>query len=109
MSDPAVRVPTAMAQHGPPSSSHPDPSSGPVRAEAYGDPWQAFGYLVSGVLFYGILGWLLDRWLDTRFLVVVGIFVGAGLGLYLSFGRFGQGARSAGQDSGTQDQNQEEE
>ncbi len=48
------------------------------------DPWQAFGYLVAGVGFYGVLGWLLDQWLGTEFLVGVGIVVGAGLGTYLT-------------------------
>ena len=28
-----------------------------------GDPWHAFGYLTGGVFFYGILGWLADRWM----------------------------------------------
>jgi len=54
-----------------------------------GDPWHAFGYLVAGVLFYGVLGWLADRWLGTEFLVVIGILVGAGLGIYMTFKRFG--------------------
>jgi ATP synthase protein I len=53
-----------------------------------GDPWQAVGYLVSGVGVYGILGWLADRWLGTSFLAVLGILVGAGFGLYLTFARF---------------------
>jgi ATP synthase protein I len=95
MSAQTVRVGHAMAQSGLPTSSHPDPTSGAQPREAYGDPWQAFGYLVSGVLFYGVLGWLLDRWLDTRYLVVVGILFGAGLGIYMSFGRFGARGRTA--------------
>lgn len=53
-----------------------------------GDPWHAFGYLVSGVALYGALGWFLDRWLGTSFVVGIGIVVGAGLGLYLTFQRF---------------------
>lgn len=53
-----------------------------------GDPWHAFGYVVAGVAFYGLLGWLADRWLGTRFLVAVGILVGATLGIYLTFARF---------------------
>jgi ATP synthase protein I len=53
-----------------------------------GDPWHAFGYLVSGVLLYGAIGWLLDRWWDTRFMVVIGILAGAGLGLYATWARF---------------------
>lgn len=53
-----------------------------------GDPWHAVGYLVAGVAFYGVLGWLADRWLDTNFLVVVGILLGAALGIYLTAARF---------------------
>ena len=40
-------------------------------------------YLVAGVLFYGAVGWLLDQWLGTRFLVAVGVLLGAGLGTYM--------------------------
>ncbi len=53
-----------------------------------GDPWHAFGFLVSGVAIYGFLGWLADRWLGTSFLVVLGILLGAGFGLYMTFARF---------------------
>lgn len=53
-----------------------------------GDPWHAFGYVVAGVAFYGLLGWLADQWLDTRFLVAVGILVGAALGIYMTAVRF---------------------
>ena len=53
-----------------------------------GDPWHAFGYIVAGVAFYGLLGWLADRWLGTRFLVAVGILAGAALGIYLTAARF---------------------
>ena len=53
-----------------------------------GDPWHAFGYIVSGVAVYGFLGWLADRWLGTSFLVAVGILVGAGFGIYMTFARF---------------------
>lgn len=53
-----------------------------------GDPWHAFGYLVSGVAMYGALGWLADQWLGTSFLVVLGILLGAGFGIYMTFARF---------------------
>jgi F0F1-type ATP synthase assembly protein I len=46
------------------------------------------GYLASGVFCYGLVGWALDRWLGTSYLVVVGILAGAGLGLYLTWNRF---------------------
>ena len=64
----------------------------PVPAESgttpQGDPWLAFGYLVAGVLLYGGIGWALDRWLNTSFLVVVGILFGAGLGMFMTWRRF---------------------
>lgn len=61
----------------------------PSRQDApQGDPWHAFGYIVSGVFFYGALGWLLDRWLDTTFLVAIGILIGAGFGIYMTIARF---------------------
>lgn len=53
-----------------------------------GDPWHAYGYLVSGVFLYGGLGWLADRWLGTSFLVAIGILVGAGFGIYMTIARF---------------------
>ena len=48
----------------------------------------AFGYLVSGVLLYGLIGWLVDRWLGTSFLVAVGILLGAVLGTFQTWMRF---------------------
>ncbi|MBS42223.1 MAG: hypothetical protein CMH83_03400 [Nocardioides sp.] len=53
-----------------------------------GDPWHAFGYLVAGVMLYGSIGWLLDRWWGTGFMVAIGILLGAVLGLYLTWTRF---------------------
>jgi ATP synthase protein I len=61
----------------------------PARAEfRTGDPWHAFCYLVAGVAFYGLLGWLADRWLGTTFLVAVGILLGAALGVFMTWSRF---------------------
>lgn len=54
----------------------------------HGDPWLTFGHLVSGVLLYGAIGWGLDHWLGTSFLVVIGILVGAAFGIYLTWARF---------------------
>ncbi len=72
--------------------SQSSPSSGDPTAAAQesprGDPWHAFGYVVSGVGLYGLLGWLADQWLGTTFLVALGIVAGATLGLYLTFSRF---------------------
>jgi len=68
--------------------SQQDSSAGPQDEGPKGDPWHAFGYIVSGVAFYGFLGWLVDRWLETEFVVAIGIIFGAALGIYLTFSRF---------------------
>lgn len=67
--------------------------------EKQGDPWHAFGYLVSGVAIYGVLGWLADQWLGTPFLVAVGILLGAGLGIYMTFARFNRDESAAHRES----------
>lgn len=46
------------------------------------DPWAAFGRITSGVLAYGAIGFALDRWLGTSFIVGLGIVLGAALGIY---------------------------
>lgn len=51
------------------------------------DPWAAFGYIVSGVAVYGVIGWALGLWLGTRLLIPVGILIGAALGMYMVFAR----------------------
>lgn len=60
-----------MSDSPPPPSSH--------------DPWVAVGRLGGGVLVYGALGYLLDRWWGTSFMVVIGIVLGAALGIYTVF------------------------
>lgn len=69
--------------------SEQEPPAAPEEKSPQGDPWQAFSYLVGGVLLYGALGWLADRWLGTSFLVMVGILLGAGLGVFMVFKTFG--------------------
>jgi hypothetical protein len=69
----------------------------PPDAEAPGgDPWAAFGYLVAGVAFYGVIGWLLSVWLNATYWIPIGILVGAGFGLYLVFARFRLATKDVG-------------
>lgn len=75
--------------------SQQEPSAAPQDERPKGDPWHAFGYVVSGVAIYGFLGWLTDRWLGTSFLVAIGIMIGAGLGIYLTFVRFNRAQPSS--------------
>ena len=51
--------------------------------------WSIIGTLVAGVLAWGGIGWLLDRWLGTRYLVAVGILVGMAGAFYLIVKRYG--------------------
>ena len=50
---------------------------------------RVLSYLISGVAFYGFLGWLGDHFLGTGFLLPIGIVLGAGLGCYVIIRRFG--------------------
>ena len=62
------------------------------------DPWHAFGYLVAGVAFYGLIGFGLDQWLGTSWLVAVGVVLGAVLGLYMTWKRVEPGDQRTGTD-----------
>lgn len=47
------------------------------------DPSVALGYLLAGPLFYGGVGWLLDRWLGVTLLLPIGALLGTAAGIYL--------------------------
>jgi F0F1-type ATP synthase assembly protein I len=51
---------------------------------------RVLSYLIAGVLLYGGLGWLGDHYLGTRFLLPVGIVLGAAGGCYVIIRRYGQ-------------------
>jgi F0F1-type ATP synthase assembly protein I len=51
---------------------------------------RVLSYLISGVLVYGLLGWLGDRYLGTKFLLPIGIVAGAAFGAYVIIRRFGR-------------------
>ena len=53
--------------------------------------WSIIGTLIAGVLAWGGIGWLLDRWLGTRFLMAVGVIVGMAGAMYLIIKRHGSG------------------
>ena len=87
MTESAASVRDAMARQLPPTASSDDSPKG--------DPWHAFGYVVSGVALYGLAGWALDRWLGTTFLVAIGILIGAGFGIYMTYARFNKASAHA--------------
>jgi F0F1-type ATP synthase assembly protein I len=46
-------------------------------------------YLISGIVVYGGLGWVLDRWLDFSSLFFpIGVVFGVAAGGYLGYKRF---------------------
>ena len=51
--------------------------------------WSIVSYLLAGLLTFGGLGLLLDRWLGTTWLVLVGLLAGAGSAFYLIWFRYG--------------------
>ena len=51
--------------------------------------WNVVSYLISGPVLFGGIGWALDSWLGTSWLVVVGILGGMALSLYYVWFRYG--------------------
>jgi F0F1-type ATP synthase assembly protein I len=50
------------------------------------DPYSISGYLVAGMVLYGGLGWLIDRWAGTsNVFAPIGVIFGLAAGLYLTF------------------------
>jgi ATP synthase protein I len=48
------------------------------------------GYLLSGPLFWGGVGYGLDSWLNTGYFLASGLLLGMGAALYLVWLRFGR-------------------
>ena len=55
------------------------------------DGYNALSYLISGVLLWGGVGWLLDLWLGTRVFVGLGIVLGAAGGVAMVWLRYSAG------------------
>ncbi len=70
-----------------PPPEPPGPDRGGRAPGGLGDPWSIVAYLLSGMLTWGGAGWLLDRWLGTSFLVLVGLLLGTALAIYLIYVR----------------------
>jgi ATP synthase protein I len=52
--------------------------------------WNIFGYLLSGMVIYGGLGWLVSRWTHVSLLFPLGMLIGLGLGVLLTILKFGR-------------------
>ncbi len=52
--------------------------------------WAVLSTMISGMVVFGGIGWLLDGWLDSRAWTPVGLVVGMALGIYAVVMRFGR-------------------
>jgi F0F1-type ATP synthase assembly protein I len=62
------------------------------RTEGADIGWSVMTTLLGGFAVWGGIGWLLDRWLETRLLTPIGLIVGMALGIYAVVARFGLAA-----------------
>ncbi len=52
--------------------------------------WAAVSYLLSGMAFWGFIGWLIDRWLHTGGIsTAIGCVLGMAGGIYLVVRKLG--------------------
>lgn len=65
-------------------------SHDPQPGKGGADAWSAFSYVLSGMLLWGGVGWLISRWLDSRAWIGLGLMVGTGAGLALVWLRYGR-------------------
>lgn len=56
---------------------------------------RVLSYLLAGILLYGALGWLGDRFFATQFLMPIGIVLGMALSIFMIIRRFGQADTAA--------------
>jgi F0F1-type ATP synthase assembly protein I len=53
--------------------------------------------MISGMAVWGGVGWLLDRWWDTRVFLPVGVILGMAVAIYLVIKRYGGAPPTAGE------------
>ena len=52
--------------------------------------WSIFSYLISGMAFYGGLGWLVGHWTHIAALFPIGALVGLGVGVFAVIYKYGR-------------------
>jgi F0F1-type ATP synthase assembly protein I len=61
----------------------------PDRRGDAGVGWAVLSTLLAGILVWGGIGWLIDRWLHTWVGIVVGMLVGFAGAIYLIIRKYG--------------------
>ena len=52
--------------------------------------WTIFSYLISGMVFYGGLGWLIGHFTHIGLLFPIGALVGLGVGVFAIIYKYGR-------------------
>jgi F0F1-type ATP synthase assembly protein I len=79
-----------MAEDSPARGDARPRSTEPVRQPSGADiGWGITGTMLSGIIVWGGVGWLLDRWLETRFFILVGTILGLTVAIYLIVVKYG--------------------
>jgi F0F1-type ATP synthase assembly protein I len=78
-----------MSSHAPDDSSKAE-SDRVAGREGQADAYGALGLVISGVLVWGGVGFLVAERLDNRLFVMLGLLLGMGAGLYLVWYRYGR-------------------
>ncbi len=63
---------------------------GAARRKGEADAWNAFSLVLSGMLVWGGVGWLVSRWLGSEVWIGLGLMVGTGAGIALVWLRYGR-------------------
>jgi ATP synthase protein I len=74
---------TDARSYGPPERG----SDGPPEQNA---GWAIFSYLLSGMIFYGAVGWLIGKWTHLAIIFPVGMIVGLLLAIVLIVYKYGR-------------------
>ena len=90
MTDTTITASVCHAMNGHGDAREAPKSQQSLKLDGMNEGMRVLSYLISGVLFYGFLGWLGDRFLGTSFLLPIGIVAGAALGCYVIIRRFGR-------------------
>ena len=66
-----------------------DPQPGPPRASRdANEAWSIVSYLISGMVFWGGLGWVLARWTGFEGFIPIGLIIGIVVAFYLIWLRY---------------------
>jgi F0F1-type ATP synthase assembly protein I len=79
-----------MAENDPDKGEARPRPAGPARGSSGADTgWSIIGTMISGMAVWGGAGWLIDRWLDTRAFLPIGIILGMAAAIYIVVARYG--------------------